>query len=101
MKDPRQDARKLHPIAQEALRLRAVQQVVEHNQSPEQVARSVGIHHATMGERPILPNTGRRYRLNLLSAITPQGKLRFMSTDETVNAKLYCTFLSRRLQDAD
>lgn len=39
--------------------------------------------------------------MNLISAITNQGKLRFMLYSETLTAQVLIKFLKRRISDAD
>lgn len=52
------------------------------------------------GETPVIEKTGRRYGVNLISAISPRGKLRFMVTDQIVNAEVFIDFLKRLIQGA-
>ena len=47
------------------------------------------------GERPILAHTGRRFSKGVISAITPQGKIRFMQYDGAMNSELFIVFLKR------
>ena len=53
------------------------------------------------GETPVVPKTGRRFSLNLLSAVSPRGELRFMVTDKRVNAETFIEFLHRLLAGAE
>lgn len=46
------------------------------------------------------PKTGRRTSLNLISAVSPLGELRFMVTEGRVNADIFITFLRRLLVNA-
>ena len=52
------------------------------------------------GQTPVVPKTGRRFSLNLISAVSPLGELRFMVTEERVNADTFITFLRRLLVNA-
>jgi len=52
------------------------------------------------GETPVVPKTGRRFSLNLICAISPPVELRFMVTEERVNADTFITFLRRLLVNA-
>lgn len=52
------------------------------------------------GETPVVPKTGRRFSINMLSAVSPRGKLRFMVTDSRVNADVFIEFLKRLLHNA-
>jgi len=47
------------------------------------------------GERPIVEHTGRRFSKGVISALTPQGKLRFMQYDGGMNSELFIKFLER------
>jgi transposase len=53
------------------------------------------------GETPVVPKTGRRFSLNLISAVSPLGELRFMVTDQRVNASVFIDFLRRLLVNAE
>lgn len=58
---------------------------------------SVGKTWGKIGKTPVVSRTGRRYGLNLISAISPGGEIRFMFTKGTFGAKEFITFLSRLL----
>ncbi|MGF6884835.1 transposase [Nocardia sp. GAS34] len=47
-----------------------------------------------------MANTGARYSINMLSAVSAQGALRFMLHDGTVNASVFIDFCKRLLEDA-
>ena len=47
-----------------------------------------------------MANTGARYSINMLSAVSAQGALRFMLHDGTVNAAVFIEFCKRLLNDA-
>ena len=49
------------------------------------------------GETPIIRTTGARFGLNRISAISAQGKMRFMTYNGKVNATVFCEFLKRLL----
>jgi transposase len=53
------------------------------------------------GETPVIEKTGKRYGVNLISAVSPAGKLRFMVTDQRVNADVFIGFLKRLLHKAE
>jgi transposase len=62
-------------------------------------------HHsgATWGKRgqtPIVSSTGARFGLNLISAVSAQGRLRFMITKGRVTAGVFVEFLKRLLVNA-
>ncbi len=54
-----------------------------------------GTTWAPMGETPVVPHTGARFSLNMLSAVSPRGELRFMVHEGTATAETFCTFLER------
>lgn len=47
------------------------------------------------GQTPVVRATGQRFSLNMLSAVSPRGELRFMVTERRVNAAVFCEFLDR------
>jgi transposase len=60
-----------------------------------------GTTWAPIGQTPVVANTGARYSINMLSAVSAQGALRFMLHEGTVNAKVFVEFCKRLLPDAD
>jgi len=57
-----------------------------------------GTTWAPRGETPVVPAAGARFGINLMSAISPRGELRFMVVDGRVNAERFIEFL-KRLQE--
>jgi transposase len=62
-------------------------------------------HHAgttwsPKGSTPIVKSTGARFGLNMLSAISPRGELRFMVVEGGVTAAVFVTFLKRLVEGA-
>jgi transposase len=53
------------------------------------------------GRTPIVKATGRRYRLNMLSAVNALGHFRFMVVETGVNGTVFCEFLRRLITGAD
>ena len=49
---------------------------------------------APKGKTPVVVTTEARFKVNVISAISPKGELRFMATESNVNAKMFCEFLS-------
>jgi transposase len=47
------------------------------------------------GETPVVVGTGARFTLNMISAISPRGALRFMTVRGGVGARVFVTFLKR------
>ena len=59
-----------------------------------------GTTWAPIGKTPVVHGTGARYSINMLSAITTQGALRFTVHEGTVNAEVFIDFCQRLLHDA-
>jgi transposase len=53
------------------------------------------------GKTPIVSSTGARFGANMISAVSAQGKLRFMLTKGRVTATVFLEFLKRLLVNAD
>lgn len=51
------------------------------------------------GKTPIVSSTGARFGLNMISALSPRGQLRFMITKERIGAKIFLEFIKRLLRD--
>jgi len=54
-----------------------------------------GTTWAPIGETPVVDVTGRRFSLNMISAVSPRGDFRFMVHDGSVNAEVFREFLKR------
>lgn len=54
-----------------------------------------GTTWAPVGETPVVEVTGRRFSLNMISAVSPRGDFRFMLHDGSVNAEVFREFLKR------
>ena len=54
-----------------------------------------GTTWAPVGVTPVVKTTGARFKLNLISAISPKGQLRFMCTEGNVTADVFIEFLKR------
>jgi transposase len=52
------------------------------------------------GQTPIVSSTGARFGLNMISAVSPQGHMRFMITKARVTASVFIEFLKRILVNA-
>ena len=62
-------------------------------------------HHAgttwgVKGTTPIVRTTGARFSVNMISAITSKGAMRFMTYTGKMNAALFCQFLKRLIHNA-
>ena len=58
-----------------------------------------GTTWAPRGQTPVVPATGKRFSLNLVSAVSPQGALRFMVVDGRMTALRFIGFLKRLLHN--
>jgi transposase len=54
-----------------------------------------GTTWAPRGKTPVVWQTGQRFSLNMISAITPRGQLRFMVTAKRIGASVFLEFLRR------
>ena len=59
-----------------------------------------GTTWAPKGQTPVVPATGQRFGLNLISAISPRGEFRFMTVEGRMNAQKFIEFLKRLLHNA-
>ena len=60
-----------------------------------------GTTWAPIGETPVVEVTGRRFSLNMISAVSPRGDFRFMLHDGSVNAEVFREFLKRLMIGAE
>lgn len=60
-----------------------------------------GTTWAPRGQTPIVPATGQRFGLNVASAVSPRGELRFMVFEGRMNGDKFIEFLKRMLHHAD
>ena len=54
-----------------------------------------GSNWAVRGQTPVVRVTGQRFSLNMISAISPRGALRFMVVKGGVGAQVFIQFLKR------
>lgn len=59
-----------------------------------------GTTWAPRGKTPVVMTTGARHRVNLISAISQRGAMRFMATEDSVNSSVFITFLKRLMAGA-
>jgi transposase len=59
-----------------------------------------GTTWAPRGKTPVVRVTGARFSLNMISAISPKGALRFMVVKGGVGARVFITFLKRLMHGA-
>lgn len=64
--------------------------------SDYRLGRTLGVK----GETPVLSRTSSRFKLNMISAVSGHGSLRFMVTDKNVNSAIFIEFLKRLLYGA-
>ena len=60
-----------------------------------------GTTWAPVGQTPVVEVTGRRFSLNMISAVSPQGEFRFMLHEGSVTATVFRDFLKRLLIGAE
>jgi transposase len=60
-----------------------------------------GTTWAPRGQTPVVEVTGRRFSLNMISAVSPQGEFRFMLHEGSVTATVFREFLKRLMIGAD
>lgn len=59
-----------------------------------------GTTWAPIGETPVIETTGARYSINLISAVTASGGMRFMTINGKMNADKFIAFLQRLIYNA-
>ena len=59
-----------------------------------------GTTWAPRGQTPVVSSTGARFSLNLISAVSAQGEMRFMVVDGTVGSSQFIEFIKRLLHNA-
>ena len=57
-----------------------------------------GTTYAPKGKTPVLPRTGKRFSVNMISAISNRGQLIFMVVDGRFNAVVFIRFLQKLLR---
>lgn len=60
-----------------------------------------GTTWAPVGKTPVVKTTATRHRVNLISAISARGVLRFMITEENVTASVFIEFLKRLIHKSE
>ena len=59
-----------------------------------------GTTWAVVGKTPVVEATGARFSINMMSAVTVKGQLRFQIVDSTVTAPVFIEFCKRLLTDS-
>jgi transposase len=57
--------------------------------------------YAPKGQPPILKISSNKISINMISAVTNQGKLRFMCYEETMTQQVLITFMKRLVKESD
>ena len=60
-----------------------------------------GTTWAPRGKTPVVKTTGARFSVNMISAISPRGLLRFMTIDGRFNASIFIEFLKRLIHNSE
>ena len=56
--------------------------------------------YAPTGQTPVIKHKSRRFSINMISTVTNQGKLRFMTYEGTMRAEVFIEFLRRLIKYA-
>lgn len=64
--------------------------------SDHQTGRSYGLK----GKTPVVPGTGQRFSISMISAITNRGQMNFMVYDETFRVPTFLKFIRRLIKQA-
>jgi len=59
-----------------------------------------GRSYAPKGRTPVVKRTGKRFSLNMISAISNRGHLQFMTIEGSFNGEVFITFLERMIRYA-
>jgi len=57
--------------------------------------------YAPRGQAPLVKTQAKRFHTNLISAVSNQGKLRFMTYRETMTTQVLIRFMKRLIKDSD
>ena len=60
-----------------------------------------GLSWGKVGETPVVRNSGGRFNLNVISAITPRGDMRFSFIDGKMDSQRFIAFLKKLQKDAE
>jgi transposase len=60
-----------------------------------------GTTWAPVGKTPVVQSSGARFGLNLVSAVTNRGDMRFMITEGRITARVFVEFLKRLVHGSD
>lgn len=65
-----------------------------------EVPNQSGTTWGVVGNTPVVSTAGQWFRINMLSAVSPRGRLRFMLSTNNVNEDSFCEFLRRPMTGA-
>ena len=54
-----------------------------------------GLTWGKIGDTPVVKNSGGRFSLNVISAISPRGDMRFSFIEDRINSKKFIEFLKK------
>jgi transposase len=60
-----------------------------------------GTTWALRGKTPVVKTTGSRHKVNLISAISPRGAMKFMATEGSVNSTVFIEFCKRLIANSE
>lgn len=86
-----------------AIKKRAKQEKAEIYWGDEtgiQTGANVEKGYSPKGKTPVIRQTAQKHRINMISAITNEGKVRFMFYRDTMNSKRLISFMRRLIKDA-
>jgi transposase len=86
-------------IRQEARRMKA--EIWFGDEAGVRSDAHAGATWAERGKTPIVSSTGARFGVNIISAVSRQGKFRFMCVEGRVNAGVFIQFLKRLVHGTD
>ena len=93
-----------HALVYPEIQARAKQEKAEIHWGDETGIQNDAYHargFAPKGKTPVVRINATKSRINMISSITNQGKVRFMLYRETMTAKVLIRFMSRLIKDAD
>jgi transposase len=88
---------KFPAIRAEAAKVGAV--VLFHHEASIRSDFHSGTTWGVVGHTPVVKTTGARYRVNMISAVSAQGALKFMLTEGNVNSEVFIDFCKRLQHD--
>jgi transposase len=60
-----------------------------------------GRSYAKRGQTPVIPGTGKRFRCNMISAITNKGRLNFMIFKQRFSSEVFLEFMRRLIKQSE